>query len=367
MKFAIDRLSLLRPLGHVSSVVERRNTIPILANIVMRADAGQLSLTATDMEMDIAEQISCSVQQEGACTVPAHLFYDIVRKLPDGAEVEVTVAEGTASIKAGRSAFTLPTLPVEDFPAFNVSDLPVHFTLTTADLRHQIDTTRFAISNEETRYYLNGIFFHKSDNGSLAAVATDGHRLALAQMDMPQGANGMPEIILPRKAVGELRKLLDDEEGEVSVSLSETRAEFAFGQVRLTSKLIDGSFPDYTRVIPKGNDKILSVDTGLFSAAVDRVSTISSEKSRAVKLSLSTNLLTLSASTPEASSAVEEIEVSYNGEDLDIGFNARYLLEIAQQVEGDVMQLALSDPGSPSLISTSDDDQNLFVLMPMRV
>jgi DNA polymerase-3 subunit beta len=149
--------------------------------------------------------------------------------------------------------------------------------------------------------------------------------------------------------------------------LSETRAEFAFGQVRLTSKLIDGSFPDYTRVIPKGNDKILSVDTGLFSAAVDRVSTISSEKSRAVKLSLTNNLLTLSASTPEASSAVEEIEVSYTGEDLDIGFNARYLLEIAQQVEGEVMQLALSDPGSPSLISTPEDDQNLFVLMPMRV
>lgn len=367
MKFAIDRLSLLRPLGHVSSVVERRNTIPILANIVMRADAGQLSLTATDMEMDIAEQISCSVQQEGACTVPAHLFYDIVRKLPDGAEVEVSVADGNASIKAGRSAFTLPTLPVEDFPTFNVSELPVQFSLTTADMRHQIDTTRFAISNEETRYYLNGIFFHKSDSGSLAAVATDGHRLALAQMDMPQGADAMPEIILPRKAVGELRKLLDDEDGEVSVSLSETRAEFAFGQVRLTSKLIDGSFPDYTRVIPKGNDKILVVDAGLFSAAVDRVSTISSEKSRAVKLSLTTNLLTLSASTPEASSAVEEIEVNYTGDDLDIGFNARYLLEIAQQVEGDVMQLALSDPGSPSLISTPEDDQNLFVLMPMRV
>ncbi len=363
MKFAIDRLSLLRPLGHVSSVVERRNTIPILANIVMRAQAGQLSLTATDMEMDIAEQVSCAVQQDGACTVPAHLFHDIVRKLPDGAEVEITVADGTASIRAGRSAFTVPTLPVEDFPAFNVSK----FSLTTSDLCHQIDVTRFAISTEETRYYLNGIYFHKSDSGALAAVATDGHRLALAQIDMPAGADEMPDIILPRKAVGEIRKLLDDEEGEVSVSLSETRAEFAFGQVRLTSKLIDGSFPDYTRVIPKGNDKILSVDTGLFSAAVDRVSTISSEKSRAVKLSLRSNLLTLSASTPEASSAVEEIEVSYEGDELDIGFNARYLLEIAQQVEGDVMQLALSDPGSPSLISTPDDDQNLFVLMPMRV
>ncbi len=367
MKFAIDRLSLLRPLGHVSSVVERRNTIPILANIVLRAQSGQLSLTATDMEMDIAEHVSCQVQREGACTIPAHLFYDIVRKLPDGAEIDVDVAENNASIRAGRSAFSLPTLPVEDFPAFSVSDLPVKFTLTTADLRHQIDTTKFAISTEETRYYLNGIYFHKSDSGALAAVATDGHRLALAQIDMPAGADAMPEIIVPRKAVGELRKLLDDEEGDVAVSLSETRAEFAFGQVRLTSKLIDGSFPDYTRVIPSGNDKILTVDRTLFSSAVDRVSTISSEKSRAVKLSLGPNLLTLSASTPEASSAVEEIEVSYAGDQLDIGFNARYLLEIAQQIDGDVMQLALSDPGSPSLISTPDDDQNLFVLMPMRV
>lgn len=367
MKFAIDRLSLLRPLGHVSSVVERRNTIPILANIVIRGEAGQLTLTATDMEMDVAEKVSCSVVQDGACTVPAHLLNDIVKKLPDGAEVTITVADGTASVQAGRSDFTLPTLPVEDFPTFNTSELPVQFAITTADMRHQIDTTRFAISTEETRYYLNGIYFHKSDSGALAAVATDGHRLALARMTMPQGADALPNVILPRKAVGELRKLLDDEEGEVKVKLSETRAEFSFGQVRLTSKLIDGSFPDYTRVIPQGNEKVLSVDRALFSAAVDRVSTISSEKSRSVKLSLSENLLTLSASTPEASSAVEELEVSYLGDNLDIGFNARYLLEIAQQIEGEVMQMALSDPGSPSLISTPGDEDNLFVLMPMRV
>lgn len=367
MKFAIDRLSLLRPLGHVSSVVERRNTIPILANIVMHAEQGQLSLTATDMEMDISEQVSCSVAQDGSCTVPAHLFYDIVRKLPEGAEVEISVADGNASIIAGRSRFSLPTLPVEDFPASNKTELPVKFTLISEELRHQIDTIRFAISTEETRYYLNGIYFHKNDVGALAAVATDGHRLALAQMDMPQGADDMPKIILPRKAVGELRKLLDDEDGEVAISLSETRAEFTFGHVRLTSKLIDGSFPDYMRVIPKNNDKILTVDRALFAAAVDRVSTISSEKSRSVKLSVGVNMLTLSAKMPDATSAVEEIEISYTGETLDMGFNARYLLEIAQQIKGDVMQIALSDPSSSSLISTPGDEKNLFVLMPMRV
>ena len=367
MKIAIDRMNLLRPLGHVSSVVERRNTIPILGNIVLRAEVSKLSLTATDMDMDILTELDCSVLQGGSCTVPAHLLYDIVRKLPDGSEVGIHVADGNAKISAGRSSFKLPTLPVDDFPAFNSSDLPVKFSLTTVDMRHQIDMTRFAISTEETRYYLNGIYFHKSDSGALAAVATDGHRLALACIDMPNGADAMPEIILPRKAVGELRKLLDDAEGEMQVALSETRAEFSFGSVRLTSKLIDGSFPDYTRVIPTGNDKMMTVDTGLFSSAVDRVSTISSEKSRSVKLSISGSTLTLSASNPDASSATEELEVTYSGDNIEIGFNARYLLEIAQQIEGDIMQIALSDSGSPSLISTPGDDNNLFVLMPMRV
>jgi len=316
---------------------------------------------------DIAESVSCSVTEPGETTLPAHLFYDIVRKLPEGAEVQITVTDSGATISAGRSQFTLPTLPAADFPAFTTSDMPVQFTLMAADLRHKIQVTRFAISNEETRYYLNGIYFHKNEDGHLATVATDGHRLALSQMEIPQAAEAMPGIILPRKAVDELRKLLDDEDGEVSISLSESRVEFTFGQVRLTSKLIDGSFPDYNRVIPKANDKILTVDRGLFSAAVDRVSTISSEKSRAVKLSISTNLITLSANTPESSSAVEEVEVAYEGESLDIGFNARYLLDIAQQIDSDVMQIALSDAGAPCLLSKPDDRQTLFVLMPMRV
>ena len=367
MKFAIDRMSLLRPLSHVSSVVERRTTIPILGNIVVHAEGGRLSLTATDMEIDIVTHISCSVAQPGSCTLPAHLLHDIVRKLPEGAEVEIDVADGQARISAGRSSFRLPTLPVEDFPTFNTGEMPVSFVQNIADLRHQIDTTRFAISTEETRYYLNGIYFHKNDQGGLAAVATDGHRLALTLMDMPSGAEQMPDIILPRKAVAELRKLIGDEDGEVKVSLSETRAEFSFSEMTLTSKLIDGSFPDYTRVIPQNNDKIVVVDTALFSAAVDRVSTISADKSRAVKLALAPGLLTVSASTPDASSAVEEIEISYDGAEMDIGFNARYLLEIAQQVESEMMQIALSDAGSPSLISTPQDEQNLFVLMPMRV
>ena len=367
MKLTIDRMSLLRPLGHVQSVVERRNTIPILANAVLRAEEGKLSLTATDMDMDIATEVGCSVVTSGTTTMSAHLLYDIARKLPDGAEVEITVNDGRAIVSAGRSSFRLPTLPVEDFPAISSNELPVNFLLTAADVRDLIDATRFAISTEETRYYLNGIYIHKAESGELCAVATDGHRLAMARQALPSGAVQMPSIILPRKAVSELRKLLDDFDGDVLVGLSETRAEFRFGVVRLTSKLIDGTFPDYTRVIPIGNDRIMQVDVSAFSAAVDRVSTIASEKSRSVKMVLKSGVLTLSASNTDASSATEELEVSYDGPEMEIGFNARYLLDIAGQVNSAMVEFALADQGSPSLVRAPGDEASLFVLMPMRV
>ena len=367
MKLTIDRMSLLRPLGHVQSVVERRNTIPILANAVLCAEEGKLSLTATDMDMDIATEVGCSVVTSGTTTMSAHLLYDIARKLPDGAEVEIAVNDGRAIVSAGRSSFRLPTLPVEDFPAISSNELPVNFLLTAADMRDLIDATRFAISTEETRYYLNGIYIHKAESGELCAVATDGHRLAMARQALPSGAVQMPSIILPRKAVSELRKLLDDFDGDVLVGLSETRAEFRFGVVRLTSKLIDGTFPDYTRVIPIGNDRIMQVDVSAFSAAVDRVSTIASEKSRSVKMVLKSGVLTLSASNTDASSATEELEVSYDGPEMEIGFNARYLLDIAGQVNSDMVEFALADQGSPSLVRAPGDEASLFVLMPMRV
>ncbi len=367
MKLTIDRISLLRPLGHVQSVVERRNTIPILANVVLRAEGGELSLTATDMDMDIATEVGCSVMTSGTTTMSAHLLYDIARKLPDGAEVEIAVNDGHAMVSAGRSSFRLPTLPVEDFPAVSSNELPVNFSLTAADMRDLIDATRFAISTEETRYYLNGIYIHKAESGELCAVATDGHRLAMTRQALPSGAAQMPSIILPRKAVSELRKLLDDFDGDVLVGLSETRAEFRFGVVRLTSKLIDGTFPDYTRVIPVGNDRIMQVDVSAFSAAVDRVSTVASEKSRSVKMGLKSGVLTLSASNTDASSATEELEVSYDGPEMEIGFNARYLLDIAGQVNSDLVEFALADQGSPSLVRAPGDEASLFVLMPMRV
>ena len=368
MKLTIDRGAFLKPISHVQGVVERRTTIPILANLVIRADAGMMALTATDMDMDIVEHVAAAVSASGVVTTPAHLLYDIVRKLPEGAEISLEAEEnGQLKISAGRSQFMLPTLPVEDFPAISEAAMSCEFSLAASELKALIHTTRFAISTEETRYYLNGIYLHHADGHALRAVATDGHRLARAQMGLPGGAETMPSVILPRKIVGELEKLLDDFEGEVNVMLSDNRARFKIGETQISSKLIDGTFPDYQRVIPEANDKKMTVSVEAFAAAVDRVSTISAEKSRSVKLRISAENLTISASSPDTASANEVIEADYAGDDIEIGFNARYLLDITQQIDSKEMVFALADASAPTLIHAQGDDASLFVLMPMRV
>jgi DNA polymerase-3 subunit beta len=373
MKLTIERGALLKALGHVQSVVERRNTIPILSNVLIDAADSTVSLIATDMDITIVEKAPAAVGSGGATTVPAHTLYDIVRKLPDGAQVQLESSgnSGQATLRSGRSRFALATLPREDFPAISAGDLPCHFMLSAADMRDLIDRTRFAISTEETRYYLNGIYMHvaqASGNSSvLRGVATDGHRLARVELPLPRGADKMPGVIVPRKTVSELRKLIEDTEENVGIALSDTKIRFSFDDVVLTSKLIDGTFPDYQRVIPANNDKIMEVDRKTFADAVDRVSTISSEKSRAVKLALKPGTLTLSANSPESGSATEELEVSYQGSGIEIGFNARYLLDIASQMAGDEAQFALADAASPTLVRDKDDAGALYVLMPMRV
>jgi DNA polymerase-3 subunit beta len=372
MKLTIERSALLKSLAHVQSVVERRNTIPILSNVLLESSDGALSLTATDMDLTIIERAAASIGSGGATTVPAHTFYDIVRKLPDGAQVQIEGAGdgGQILLRAGRSRFMLATLPKEDFPTMGAGELPHQFTIAAKELRSLIDRTRFAISTEETRYYLNGIFLHGANVGDirvLRAVATDGHRLARFEMPLPTGAAEMPGVIVPRKAVGELRKLLEESEDRVQVALSEGKIRFTFAEVTLTSKLIDGTFPDYQRVIPTGNDKVMQVQKRDFAEAVDRVSTISSDKTRAVKFTLKPGNLTLSAASPEHGSASEELEVTYGGAQLEIGFNARYLLDITQQIEGDGAEFALADAASPTVVRDVADQSALYVLMPMRV
>ena len=371
MKTIIERSDLLKALNHVQSVVERRNTIPILSNVLLEAENGVLGLTATDLEIEMRERVEAEVAQPGAITAPAHMLYDIVRKLPDGAQVELAVDEtgGRLNLTAGRSSFALQALPREDFPAMSKDEMPVAFALPGADLRRLIDKTRFAISVEETRYYLNGIYLHvpEDDKSVLRAVATDGHRLARVDMGCPVGADAMPAIIIPRKTVGEVQKLLDEEEGEVSLQVSDTKINFAFSNIVLTSKLIDGKFPDYTRVIPTDNDKLLSLDAKSFAQSVDRVSAISSEKSRAVKLVLEADKLALSVSNPDSGSASDELSVAYDAEAMEIGFNARYLMDITGQLDGETATFELADSGSPTLVRDGEDKQALYVLMPMRV
>ena len=296
MKVTIERSELLRSLGHVHRAVERRNTIPILANVLIRADRSKLSLKATDLDLEVTDTIAAEAGPGGSTTVPAHMFYDIVRKLPEGAQVvlESSGDRAALSIRAGRSRFTLQTLPESDFPDLAPGEMTHKFTLKAADLKRLIDKTQFAISTEETRYYLNGIYLHTAGTAqapTLRAVATDGHRLAQMELDLPQGAAGMPGIIVPRKTVGEVQRLIEDGDAEVTVELSPGKIRFTVGEVVLTSKLIDGTFPDYARVIPLSNDKELIVDKKEFEAAVDRVSTVSSERGRAVKLSLTAGRL----------------------------------------------------------------------------
>jgi DNA polymerase-3 subunit beta len=379
MKFTVDRAVLLKALAHVQSVVERRNTIPILANVLLEAAEGRLTLTATDMEIAVVEEITTGVEvtQPGRCTAPAATLYEIARKLGDGLKVEFDQAGGDAplGLRAGRYVTSLMVLPVEDFPAMTEGKLPHRFVLPAATLRELVDRTRFAISTEETRYYLNGIYLHVAegeDGKVLRAVATDGHRLARVEAPLPEGASGMPGVIVPRKTVGEVRKLADEASGEdatVEVRLSDTKIQFRLGPVTLTSKLIDGTFPEYERVIPKGNDKEMKVDRALFAQAVDRVAAISSERSRPVKLALSKDQLVLTASSPEQGQAREELDsgaVTYSSTPLEIGFQARYLKDITDQVQGQVV-FRFSDGSAPTIVQDEDKASALYVLMPMRV
>jgi DNA polymerase-3 subunit beta len=368
MKVTIERAQLAKSLAHVHRVVERRNTIPILANVLLRAGKSSVELKATDLDLEIVETAPGEGKTTGSTTVPAHMIHDIVRKLPEGAQVELqSAADGTQlQVRAGRSKFTLQALPETDFPDLAAGDMPHSFNIASADLKRLIDRTQFAISTEETRYYLNGIYLHAIDD-KLRAVATDGHRLAQAEIKAPKGTKGMPGIIVPRKTVTEVQRLIDDAGEEVKVELSATKIRFSLGNAVLTSKLIDGTFPDYGRVIPAGNDKTLVVDKTEFVSAVDRVSTVSSERGRAVKLALTDGRLTLSVINPDSGSATEELEVEYGSEALDIGFNGRYLLDILQQIEGEKARLKLADPGSPTLIEDMEAAGALYVLMPMRV
>ncbi|WP_299964608.1 DNA polymerase III subunit beta [uncultured Roseobacter sp.] len=372
MKISIERASLLKAVSQAQSVVERRNTIPILANVLIEAEGSDVTFRATDLDIEVVDKTPAQVERAGATTVAATTLHEIVRKLPDGALVSLTAdgATGRLTVEAGRSNFSLATLPREDFPVMASSEYASNFSAPAPVLRRLFDKSKFAISTEETRYYLNGVYMHVADAEGgqvLRCVATDGHRLARIDADLPEGAADMAGVIVPRKTVGELRKLLEDDDLKIAVSVSETKVRFATPEITLTSKVIDGTFPDYTRVIPQNNSRKLEVDAADFAKAVDRVATVSSERSRAVKLQLDEDRLVLSVNAPDSGAAEEELAVAYGDERLEIGFNAKYLLEIASQVDRENAVFLFNSSGDPTLMREGNDLSAVYVVMPMRV
>ena len=372
MKLTIERAALLKALGHVQSAVERRNTIPILSNVLLSAEQERLTFSATDLDMEIIDTAGGQVDQPGQITAPAHTLYEIVRKLPEGSDVALafTGEDPRLTVQAGRSRFNLPVLPAGDFPQMSSEGLSGAVAMDAADLIRLIDKTRFAISAEETRYYLNGMFLHTVvEDGStkLRAVATDGSRLALADMPAPEGAQGLPGVIVPRKTVAEARRLLDDAGEGVEIQISPQKVRFDFGGAALTSKVIDGNFPDYPRVIPKDNNRIVNVDARLFAQAIDRVATISAEKSRSVRLAFEAGKVVLTVRNMEAGQAVEELEIDYDGDGFELSFNARFLMDITDQIAGETAELRFGGPNDPALVLDPADGMVQYILMPLRV
>jgi len=371
MKISIEKNNIFKSLSHVQSIVEKKNTIPILSNILLEAKSSSLILTATDMDISITEKISCTVIDEGAVTVPAHTLYDIIRKIPDENEIEFIANDGKKfSIRSGNSKFSLSCLPKEDFPIIDIDKLSNEFLIESKVFLKLLDKTKFAISNEETRYFLNGIYLHKkniNDKDSLSLVATDGHRLAKIDQDFPKGLIDIPGVIIPKKTINELCKLLSDSNDEVTINLDPNKIIFYIGSTVLISKLIDGNFPEYERVIPKNNDNIVTLDKNMFSEAVDRVSTITSERSRAIKLRVLKNLINMTSTDLENGSASEDIVSEYQGEEIEIGFNSKYILEMINHLEDEKILLKFSDSMSPVIASESSSNNTVYVLMPMRV
>ncbi|MBY0264275.1 MAG: DNA polymerase III subunit beta [Holosporales bacterium] len=369
MHIRLEKSLFLKSLAHQQNVVERKTTVPILTHLLMEATFdGRVKLTGTDLELTVVETIPAVVQKEGSTAISAHLLYDIVRKLKDEApiDIELNPSQSSLVLRCAPSQFTLQTLPASDFPLMTTHEITHSFMLTGGELRRLIDQTRFAMSTEEARYYLNGIYFHACE-GDLRAVATDAHRLALTWLPLPPHTEGLTGAILSRKTVSEVRKLIDSDDTVIDVSLSNSQMSFRVNDVILYSRLVKGTFPDYQRAIPQGNDKVVDVETRLFSEAIDRVSMLSPDKTKAVKMHIHSGGITFSAQSPENGFACEDIPAQYTGDSLEMGFNARYVLDVVQQLKGDTFQIHISDATIPAIVKDSRDENALYVLMPMRV
>lgn len=371
MKLSISRETLFKALRHMSSVVEKRSSIAILGNVRLKAADNRLETTATDNDLTVQGVAEAFVDQPGITTVGALKLFEIVSKIPEGVMVAMELTDGGSrlALTAGKAKFSLATLGAEAFPDMTKLEDGVTFTMPSADLKKSLDRVQFAASNDETRAYLNGVYFHivqEEGQALLRSVATDGHRLAKADLPCPSGSDEMPAVILPRKCVTELKKLADETK-EITLTISEKKLQAVAGDITLTSKVIDATYPDYERVIPKGNPTQLTVARRSLLQAVERVSILSHEKTRSVRFNAIENALALSANNPDQENANEEVKADYAGSPLEIGFNARYLSDIGTQISGDDITFFLKDASSPVLVKDPADSSTTFVVMPMRV
>lgn len=373
MELSLQKETLAKALSHIGGVVEKRHTMPVLSNVKIDASK-DIVFTATDMDIVVSVEVEGTVSKKGGTTVPAHTLYDIVKKLKDGQEVTLSTEDSEDGsllrVKSGRSNFKLSAIPVSEFPDFDTGEkFDTQFTISPNELIRLIDKTKFAISTEETRYYLNGIYFHAvKDRNVFLAVATDGHRLAKAEMPIPSGAGSIPGVIVPKKTVYEVRKIAESVTDDANVFVSASKIKFSIGKVELTSRLIDGTFPDYERVIPEDNKNLMKVNVKDLSDAIDRVSTICSDRFRSVKLNVENNALTLQTSSPEHGSAEDTLDIEYDASAISIGFNSRYLLEMLSHVGDPNIEILFSDSSSaPALAKDPADEDVLYVIMPMRV
>ncbi len=371
MKISIEKNSIFKTLSHVQSIVEKKNAIPVLSNILIEAKDNILTLSATDMDVSITETVNCNVIDPGSVTVSAHTLYDIIRKIPEGNEIEFISNDGKRfSIRSGNSKFSLACLPKEDFPIIEINQLKSELIIEAQVLLRLIDKTKFAISNEETRYFLNGIYFHKKNIENkefLCLVATDGHRLAKIEFSDVKDLSNLPGVIIPKKTINELCKLLSDCNTSVKINLDPSKIIFYIDKTILISKLIDGNFPDYEKVIPKNNNNILTINRNMFCEAIDRVSTITDDRSPSIKFKLLQNLMNMSSIDEKSGSATEDIETKYEGQKIDIGFNSKYILEMINNLDDEDVVLKFSDSNSPVIASESSSPNLIYVLMPMRV
>ena len=365
MKFTASREVILKPLHAVIGVVERRQTMPILSNVLLSVNDNKMIFTATDLEVELLAETEVSVNSDGEITVPGRKLYDICRALPDTAELHFDLDGDRVTVKTGRSRFTLSTLRAADFPVIDEVSAQQTLHLKCEDLKELLDRTQFSMAQQDVRYYLNGLLF-ETNGKTLRAVATDGHRLAQSELKMDNEAQRNEQIIVPRKGVLELQRLLEGE-GEVALTLGTNHIQAQIGKIRFTSKLIDGKFPDYERVVPAEPENIIIADRGLFRQALQRAPILSNEKYRGVRLALSNNNVTIQANNPEQEEAEESVEVDYTGESMEIGFNVTYLLDALNAVNAERVEVGLGDTNSSCLVREPGTDHSKFVVMPMRL